>query len=157
MPTFEMTFADSLKKLRSEFRTGHATLAELTQTPPEDVEAAYAVGMKMIQMGKDQEAIQVFGALTIISCYDKRFWRGLGLALYKTKRAKFSLVAFEAALTLDDNDVAARTYRAEALLTVGQLSAAKAECEWVVKNGTARDAAPFVARAKALMRYTTKA
>jgi len=152
--SFDDEFEQSLEALRKEFREGRATLAEATLLDPASLEAAYATGLKMLQMNKDEAAVSMFSVLTVLDCFDVRYWRGLGLGLYKTQRARLACTVLEAALALDEDDVASHCYRAESLIAAKRLQEAHQECEWVIAHGKARSDAPFAARAKALLRYT---
>ncbi|MFN0062523.1 MAG: tetratricopeptide repeat protein [Myxococcaceae bacterium] len=69
------------------------------------------------------------------------------LALGDSDRA---LALFEAALGLDDNDLAARVYRAEVRWQQGKLGPATGDLRHVVTHGRAGD--PFVLRAEKLLR-----
>lgn len=152
--TFDEEFDQSLSSLRAEFRAGRATLAEVTMLGQDSLEAAYATALRMLYMNKDEAAVSLLSVLTVMDCFDVRYWRGLGLALYKTQRAKLACTVLDAALAIDEDDVASHCYRAEALIAAGQPSKAKIECDWVIAHGKGRNDAPYAARAKALLRYT---
>lgn len=152
--TFDEQFDQSLAQLRAEFKAGRATLAEASLIGQDALEAAYATALKMLTMNKDEAAVSLLSVLTVMDCFDVRYWRGLGLALYKSQRARLACTVLEAALAIDQQDVASHCYRAEALLASGRMAEARGECEWVIAKGTNRKDAPYATRAKALLRYT---
>ena len=70
-------------------------------------------------------------------------WLDLGRALLDAGHARAALVAFSRALAADVSMVAARLGRASALLGLGQLAAAAAECELAERDAPAFKTIPY--------------
>ncbi len=116
----------------------------------EQLAQACLVGHQLFEQGRLEEARLVFEQLVGMDAPDPFPYTMLGtiyLALGDQSRA---LALFEAALTLDPNELAALVYRGEVRLNRGKLKSAAADLNRAVELGRPDD--PFVDRAKRLLR-----
>ncbi len=117
---------------------------------PERIAEVSLFGHRLFEEGRLEEARGVFEGLVSLGVEDAFPHTMLGtvyLALGDQDRA---LALFEAALTLDPADLAARVYRGEIRLNRGRFKLAVEDLRRAVNAGAAED--PFVDRARRLLR-----
>jgi Flp pilus assembly protein TadD len=152
----EQRLKAKLIELRTMYRTGQAPLGKALMLYDEELEAMYSFGLQLLRASKNKEAAMVLSNLAMLEPYDVRHWRLLGLSLQKIERAALALAAFEMALILDSNDIATLAYRGEVYILLGRKAEAARDLNRVIVEGKAESKAdaPFVQRAKGLLRYT---
>jgi len=151
----EKELKEKLVELRAMFRKGQASMADALMVMDEEVEAIYAVGVRLLQQQKYKEAAKVLSNLCMLEAYDARYWRALGLALIKIERVNLAFAALEMAIIIEPHDIPALTYRGEQYILSGNKAKAREDLEVVIKVGKASVAEqkPFIERAKSLLKY----
>jgi len=152
------TLEKTLKtKIRELIELHHSLKAPLGQVlmVEDELEQSYVLAIDLLAHGKDLAAAQLLGTMCIMQPYDGRYWRILGLALHKIKRANLALAAFEMALVIIPDDIPTLTYRGETHILLGRIVEARNDLQKVLDLGQkpSKDDLPFVQRAKGLIRY----
>ncbi len=111
-------------------------------------------GHQLFEAGKLEEARVVFEGLVGLDLADAFPHTMLGTVYLAQGRPDRAAALFDAALSLDPRDLAARVYRAELRLSAGEVRPAVTELSDVVRQGPAED--PFVQRAGKLLEIAHK-
>lgn len=105
-------------------------------------------GHHLFERGQLDEARAVFEKIVGLGVEEAFPHTMLGTIYLASGSPDRALALFEAALALDDTDLAARVYRAEIRLNAGRIDEATEDLDQAIEQGLAED--PFVDRAKRL-------
>ncbi len=106
-------------------------------------------GHHLFERGQLDEARTVFEKVVGLGVEEAFPHTMLGTIFLAQGQSDRALALFEAALALDEGDVAARVYRAEIRFNAGRLVDARSDLELAIKRGQSED--PFVDRARRLL------
>jgi Flp pilus assembly protein TadD len=109
------------------FLQGEATLADLYELSHEELYDIAAQGRRLYESGQLDSARKVFEGLTALDPCDAHFHTGLGAIYQKQGELERACVEYDRAVSLNEQDIAARCNRAEVLLQQGKLEAAAAD------------------------------
>jgi len=112
-------------ELTDALSRGRLTLAELSLTPTEELEAAFALAADYLETRRDREAVTIFAGLVALHPYDAKYWRAYGVALHRLLELHRARAAYDAALLLDPQTASIRCYRGEVLFYLGDVDAAR--------------------------------
>ncbi|MGQ0506411.1 MAG: tetratricopeptide repeat protein [Myxococcaceae bacterium] len=121
---------------------------------PERIEDIALLGHRLFEEKRLDEAREVFEGLVAMGVEDAFPHTMLGTVYLAKGDASRALALFEAALTLDPADLAARVYRGEIRLTRGKVKLAIDDLQKAIDQGAPDD--PFVDRARRLLKLAAK-
>lgn len=114
--------SSELEKLNAavqRWADGKATLKDVRGYSDEELYAVARTAYAFFHQGKVAEARTIFQGLFAINPRDVYFARALAVVEYASNNAEGAIAAYEVALKLDPNDLAAYLGRAEILLATG--------------------------------------
>ena len=112
--------ADKLTAAVQRWAEGKATLKDVRGYTDEELYAVARTAYAFFHQGKVAEARTLFQGLFAINPRDPYFAKALAVVEYSAGNADGAVAAYEVALKLDPNDLAAYIGRAELLLASGQ-------------------------------------
>lgn len=131
---------------------GSVTLADVVGLSDNELEALYGVGYHLFNWGRYQPALDVFSVLTLYSPFRGHYWRAAGAVNQAMKRFKEAILAYDMAITNNNQDAVSYTYRGESLIAVGNVSGGVADLKRAIEAGQNFPAyANWVKRAKTLL------
>jgi len=115
---------------------GETTLQEVKGFSQEQMEAIYSVAYNFYQVGKYQDATQVFSWLGLFNPFVPKYWMGLGASLQMAKEFERALHAYAvAALTSEPEDPTPHLHAGECYLGTGNLEEALKAFQMAVDFG----------------------
>jgi tetratricopeptide (TPR) repeat protein len=132
-----------------EAHVGHVGQAKRVKTPQDAADLA-AFGHELFELGRFEEARQIFEKLVSSNTRDAFAHTMLGTIYLALNAHDRALALFQAALKIDPDDLAALVYRGEIRLNRGKIKSALEDLMRAVTLAPAAD--PFVERAKRLVR-----
>ncbi len=136
-----------------KFVRGEMTWGQLQGLTMEQAYAMAQLGYTQFEQGRYAEAQAIFEGLVVSNPYDAYFHTVLGSIYARTDRSTDAAEEYSLAIELDENNIAARTNRAELLLQHGEFQMAMDDLKQAIaldKDGTD----PNAARARALATAT---
>ena len=116
--------SEKLAATVQKWAEGRATLKEVRGYSDEELYAVARTAYAFFHQGKVAEARTLFQGLFAVSPKDPYFAKALAVVEYASGNADGSIAAYDVALKLDGQDLAAYLGRAEVLLATGQRSRA---------------------------------
>lgn len=116
MATLSLTFLPSSERGLGELRVMNAEHALARR--PQDPELASALGMALLEAGRDEEAERLLGG-TLARSGTAVSWTNLGLARMRRGQSEQAAQAFERALAIDDRYAPANLQYGRALIALG--------------------------------------
>jgi len=131
---------------------GSVTLGDVVGLADEELEAMYGVGYHLFNWGKYQPALDIFSVLTLYSPFKGHYWRAAGAVNQAMKRFKQAVLAYDMAITNNNQDAVSYTYRGESLLALGDAPAGVRDLKKAIQVGEPVAAyVAWVKRAKILL------
>ncbi len=120
--------AQQIEEIVTAVVKGETTLQEVKGFSDEQMEAIYSIGYNLYQVGKYQDAVQVFSWLGVFNPFMSKYWLGLGASLQMLKNFENALNAYAvAAITSVPEDPVPHLHAGECYLGMDNLDeAAKA-------------------------------
>jgi type III secretion system low calcium response chaperone LcrH/SycD len=119
VPTSGQALADVMQQL-----VGSATLAELGEIPPGDLEALYVQAFDHVERKEFDAALELLLALVVNNPCDFRFQFGYGLCLHQLGRTADAAKHYGIAFMLDPSDAGCAFRLGECLAVMGDREAA---------------------------------
>lgn len=151
------TFAQLVKHIAHGFLRGEISLAELAALKAKEIEIIFMLGHYLYNYGKYEEALSIFGTLTLYKPFVSRYWRAAGAANQALKRFDEAATAYDMALATNLGDVISYTYRGETRLALGNIEAGLEDLRMAVEAGENDPYyAQWVNRARTLLKVREK-
>ena len=146
------TFAKLVEFIAKKFLRGEVTLADLLGLDDKEIEVIFLMGHYLYNYGKYDAALNVFSVLTLYKPFVSRYWRAAGASNQALKNYKEAVVAYDMALTTNQNDVVSYTYRGECKISAGLVDQGLEDLKKAVQAGKGQSFyAQWVNRAKTLL------
>jgi tetratricopeptide (TPR) repeat protein len=134
---------------------GHRTLGELAGISKERQYELQAMGLKFLQDGLRDKALDVFNGLEALDPYDAYVQACLGTIAFQEEDFEAALERFDRALFYNPSSVPALAYRGELKLRQGHKAEAIADLERAVSS-TIKGNEELISRARALLEAAKK-
>lgn len=146
------TLAKLVEKSAKKMYRGSVTLSDVVGLSDNELEAMYGVGYHLFNWGKYQPALDIFSVLTLYSPFRGHYWRAAGAVNQAMRRFKEAIVAYDMALTNNNQDAVSYTYRGESYIAVGDSNSGVRDLKKAIEVGEAFPAyQSWVKRAKTLL------
>ena len=144
----EEKLADMTRKILQ----GEPVLRAELDLGAEEMEALYALCHNLYQAGKYEDAVKMFGLLSLLDPTDYRFVFGGASALRMLDQHMAAAMYFQLAAGLNVEDPAPMLHTAESLLAIGDRDGAKAALEQALERAKNREeCAPLRRRAEVML------
>lgn len=100
---------------------GKITLAEVGGFTDNELDGAYAVACKYVEMGQVGPAMQIAGYLIFIDPYKARYYQLVGICLQRLQQYEAADHYYSLSSAMDPDDAMSRIYRGEAKLLSGKI------------------------------------
>ncbi len=146
------TMAKLVEQGAKKMYRGSVSLSDVVGLSDEELEAMYGVGYHLFNWGKYQPALDIFSVLTLYSPFRGHYWRAAGAVNQAMKRFKEAVLAYDMAITNNNQDAVSYTYRGESLLALGDPAGGMRDLKKAIEVGESFAAyANWVKRAKTLI------
>lgn len=143
----------TIQQLAKAIDEGRLTYAQVGGFSPKELDGAYIVACKYVEMGQLPQAMQIAGYLIFLNPNDARYFQLVGICLHRMKMYEAAEHFYNLAAALDASDPTTWVYRGEALVMAGEtdkgLSYVKKGLE---QAGTKTEHRDIADRAKVLIR-----
>ncbi len=152
------TMAKLVEQGAKKMYRGSVSLSDVVGLSDDELEAMYGVGYHLFNWGKYQPALDIFSVLTLYSPFRGHYWRAAGAVNQAMKRFKEAVLAYDMAITNNNQDAVSYTYRGESLLALGDTNAGVRDLKKAIEVGESFAAyANWVKRAKTLLQVREQA
>ena len=110
-----------LKDVQKAVSEGRLTLAEVGGFTDNELDGAYAVCCKYVEMGQVVQAMQIVGYLIFIDPYKSRYYQLTGICMQRLQQYEGADHFYRMALSLDKNDPMSMVYQGECKILSGEL------------------------------------
>ena len=110
-----------LKDVQKAVSEGRLTLAEVGGFTDNELDGAYAVSCKYVEMGQVVQAMQIVGYLIFIDPYKSRYYQLTGICMQRLQQYEGAEHFYRMALSLEANDPMSMVYQGECKILGGDL------------------------------------
>ena len=104
---------------------GRLVPAELAAISPPELEALFEHATARMEVGQEEEAVALLGALVALFPFAPKYWRAYGIALHRLLDLEKAARAYSASLVLDPGHNESLCYRGEIYLYLGRYEDAR--------------------------------
>jgi len=147
-----------IQELGKAIDEGRLSFAQLGGFTDKELEGAYVVACKYLEMGQLAEAMQIAGYLIFLNPSDTRFFQLVGICMHRLKIYDAAEHFYKLALAIEPNDPPSWVFRGEAKIMAGEIDQGLVHIQKGLEQaGTATAHRDIVDRAKILLRQFGRA